>query len=177
MVRDLLYSIGFGFIWENQHVETEKIFFSSITQRVKDIYLQEWQEHVNRTSANRLYKHIKREFGFEGYLKTITNEGLRLAVTRICLGSHNFMVERGRWGVPRLDITERVCPECNKIEDEFHCFLECPRFQDLSVKYLPHHVRNKPSMYKFTHMFMDEGRIHNLANFCFLLLKKYKSLM
>ena len=42
----MLYTNGFGYIWENQYVEHENEFLASFTQRLKDQFLQEWSENI-----------------------------------------------------------------------------------------------------------------------------------
>ena len=36
----MLYMNGFGYVWENQHVENENEFLTSFTRRLKDQFLQ-----------------------------------------------------------------------------------------------------------------------------------------
>ena len=49
-VKDLLFSIGFGYIWNNQEAGIELGFLQLFIQRIKDMYLQKWFE---RTSLSR----------------------------------------------------------------------------------------------------------------------------
>ena len=75
------------------------------------------------------------------------NKYLRVSITKIRLSSHLFFIERGRWtNIPRLD---RKCDCCNVIEDEYHVFIECPRFMSERKRYLPIKLRRKPSMVEF----------------------------
>ena len=39
-VKRMLYTSGFGYVWENQHVENENEFLTSFTMRLKDQFLQ-----------------------------------------------------------------------------------------------------------------------------------------
>ena len=99
-VRDILFNCGMGFYWFNQKVDNEKLFLSSIKQRLTDIYKQEWYTSVQGTSNNRLYKYLKDELSFEKYLN-IPNQFLRVSISKIRLSSHLFHIERGRWsGLP-----------------------------------------------------------------------------
>ena len=67
-VKDILFKCGMGFYWLNQKVENEQQFLSTVKQRLKDIYKQEWNANVQGTSDNRLYKYLKSDFLFENYL-------------------------------------------------------------------------------------------------------------
>ena len=149
-IKDLLEKNGFGYVWQNQGVPPNKIkCFSVIFKtRLQDQYKQKWAEDMSDTSKNRLYKHIKTEFKFEEYLEIVTNKYHRTSLTKVRLGSHNFWIERGRWNKPKIPDTLRNCPLCGTREDEYHCYIECPRFVG-NRKKLPNSLLKKPSMYKF----------------------------
>ena len=59
-----------------------------------------------------------------------------IALTKIRLGSHNFLIERGRWQRPKLDIVRRTCNICDSIEDEYHVIIECPTYIDIRQRLL-----------------------------------------
>ena len=88
------------------------------------------------------------EVKFEEYLEIVTNKYHRTSLTKVRLGSHNFWIERGRWNKPKIPDTLRNCPLCGTREDEYHCYIECPRFVG-NRKKLPNSLLKKPSMYKF----------------------------
>ena len=148
-IKHILESNGFGYIWLQQCINTsDDSFIRILKQRLTDQYLQIWNDEIEKTSNNRMYKLIKNAFGYEEYLDILNNSSLRKALAKIRLGSHNFMVERGRWGIPKVDYNQRKCTDCLCIEDEYHCIIECPRFQ-VQRKNLPPNITIKPSMWKF----------------------------
>ena len=55
----MLYSNGFGYVWERQSVENEKQFIMLFIQRLKDQYLQSWFEKINLSSKLRTYRGFK----------------------------------------------------------------------------------------------------------------------
>ena len=57
------------------------------------------------------------------------------------------MIERGRW--KNLEYVDRICFQCNEIEDEYHIVICCRKYVELRKKYLPKYLYQKPSMYKF----------------------------
>ena len=69
------------------------------------------------------------------YIKTFSNDFIRIAITKLRLGSHHLNIERGRWNNTLL--ADRKCTICNDIEDEFHFDVICTQFYDLRKKYLP----------------------------------------
>ena len=67
------------------------------------------------------------------YLSKLENNFIRMSLTRLRLGSHNLLIERGRWNNTLHE--ERKCILCDKIEDEFHFVCTCVKFYDLRIKY------------------------------------------
>ena len=121
---------------------------SLLKQRLMDMmYVQEWWSEVRETSGNRLYKHVEVNFGYESYLD-LCSASIRIALTKLRLSSHVFLVERGRW--KKIALEERVCMLCNVVEDEFHCLIECPRFNKQRMDdCLPLVLKYRPSMFEF----------------------------
>ena len=76
----------------------------------------------------------------------LNNRALRIAITKIRLSSNLFLVERGRWGVNRIERNERLCTLCGCVEDEFHCLLECPRFDNERRDLLPAYLIEERNM-------------------------------
>ena len=176
LVKSLLYRIGFGYYWEQQCVFNESYFLSIFKQRIYDIYLQEWSANVDITSDNRLYKHIKDKFCFEGYLN-LSNKCLRNSITKIRLSSHVFMIERGRWNRNIPNVLNRKCISCNTIEDEYHCMVVCPRFTKERKGCLPDILKRRPSMHEFLKFIKDKNEASQikLGLLAFRILKEYKN--
>ena len=176
LVKDLLNKCGLGMYWLSQCVGNVNVFLSIFEQRLNDMYLQDWREEVDNTSSLRLFKHIKNNIEFEQYLHIINNEQLRVAITKIRLSSHMFLVERGRWNTRKLDSSQRVCDLCKVLEDEFHCLIICPRFVNERVGCLPERLLNKPNMYQFLHYLnsKDENTLRKLGMLCSRVMKEYR---
>jgi len=52
-------------------------------------------------------------------------------LTKIRVSSHRLTIETGRWEKPNvIPRNERVCKECNTVEDEYHCVCECSLYVD-----------------------------------------------
>ena len=75
----------------------------------------------------------------------MNNRSLRVALSRIRLSSHLFMIERGRWGKNRLRLNERKCTLCGVLEDEFHCLFVCPRFNNEREWFMNWVVEDRPT--------------------------------
>ena len=174
-VRNLLFKVGFGYVWLNQSVSSHAAFLSAFKERIQDIYVQEWTANLRETSSNRLLKTIKSKFIYEPYLD-ILDRHLRIALSKIRLSSHLFMIERGRWGKKRLKLEARTCTTCNVLEDEYHCLAVCPRFNNERSNYLPSTLKKQPNMYEFIKFLKkdDAESIKKLAILCIRVQKQYE---
>ena len=161
-LRDVLFENGFGYVWIDQCVSNETTFISQFHQRIKDGFIQNNTSDLSRVSDHRLYKLITVESSF--YLRFIKDRSLRRALSKIRLGSHNFMIERGRWQHPKINYPKRTCIICNEIEDEYHVIMVCQRTAELRKKYLPRHLYVRPSMFKFIN-FVNTATGMSLRNF------------
>ena len=174
LVKDLLCRCGLGVYWELQGVGNANVFLSLFKQRVHDMFLQGWREDVTNTSSLRLFKHIKTEFKFEEYLN-LDNKSYRIAITKIRLSSHLFLIERGRWGKNRIDSTLRVCDICCITEDEFHCLLVCPRFVNEREGCLPDRLMHNPNIHGFLSFMKSSDKciLRKLGLLCNRILRQY----
>jgi hypothetical protein len=173
LVKNMLFKNGLGFAWIQQYIHDENNFECIFRNRINDIFLQKCQENIDNVSDNRLFKSLDSECTY--YLSEINDKHIRNAIAKIRLGSHNFMVERGRWQRPKLNYQLRLCTECNDIEDEYHILLMCPRFDNIRKQYLRREMFSRPSMYKFIN-FINTARENVLKRFglmCFKILKEY----
>ena len=144
-VKNTLFKHGFGYIWLNQQYLNDFDFFSTFKKRIIDSFWQDNNSSIAHLSNHRLYRHLGDNPSF--YLKFLPNNHIRKAITKLRLGSHHFMVERGRW--TNLEFVDRICFDCNEIEDEYHVVMCCKKYVDLRRKHLPTALYTKPSMFKF----------------------------
>ena len=144
-VKQMLYKNGFGYIWENQHMGVDKGFINIFKRRLTDSFWQDNKAEIDGLSRNRLYRHLDIENIF--YLSVLPNNFIRTALTKLRLGSHHLMIERGRWS--NIIFEDRKCLLYDELEDEFHFVVTCVKYHDLRVKYLPKALYIKPSMLKF----------------------------
>ncbi|XP_048252544.1 uncharacterized protein LOC125380687 [Haliotis rufescens] len=157
-VRELLFSCGFGDIWQNQNVYPKPMFILSLTQRLKDIYLQSWTASLTQTNKCFYYKLFKAEIIMEDYLSKVNVKKFRTALSRFRCSSHNLLIETGRYvNIPR---EERICNLCslNSVEDEFHFLLVCPVYLHLREKYLQAYYYRYPNIIKFVTLLSNTKR-------------------
>jgi hypothetical protein len=173
LLKKMLFDYGFSYVWMWQYVDNDVKFLSEFKQRLHDLYIQEWRIKIDETSQHRLYKHIKENFEFEPYLHMI-NKGVRVSVTKIRLSSHLFLIERGRWATRRMNVEERLCTQCNTIEDEFHCLVECTRFVNERKRLLPVSLRIRPSMFEFVKFIKCNESSAMLGQLSMKVMKEYR---
>ena len=162
----------------NQVVDDENLFLTKFKERMYDMYLQEWLAQVELTSDNRLFKHIKYKFEFESYLE-LNNHSMRVSIAKIRLSSNIFYIERGRWGQNRVPVEERRCNVCNEIEDEYHCLIKCPHFNNERIGLLPGFLYNSPNRDKFLAFISTKSlqEQKKLGLLCLKILKSYRELL
>ena len=124
-IKDILYTSGFGYIWEQQTVTNKEKLLRSFEAGCKDMYMQQCLGNINASSRCRLYRNLKEDFELAQNLRKNKNKDLRQCLTKIRLSSHKFFIERGRWLKPKVEYCDRLCTLCERkdIEDEYHIIL------------------------------------------------------
>ena len=76
----------------------------------------------------------------------------------------------------RVPVEERLCTVCGVIEDEYHCLIECIRFDECRRGCLPKNLVNKPSTFEFVVCFRsgDEREMKMLSVLCTRVLREYR---
>ena len=137
-VRTVLYSNGYGYVWESQNVPNRNHFINNFVNRLKDQYIQ-----INNNPKLVFYKDFKQHFGMELYVSKINISKFRRALAMFRSSAHSLMVEKGR----HYDIQggDRHCVYCETIkEDEYHIVLLCPLYENLRMEYIPiFYLRNR----------------------------------
>ena len=144
-------------------------FFSNIKIRLIDFFWQSNHPEIELLSKNRLYRHLASYDIF--YLSDLQNNFIRIALTKLRLGSHNLLIERGRWNNTAFE--NRKCTLCDEIEDEFHFVVVCIKFHELRIKYLPKSLYTRPSMFKFVN-FLNSRNLSDLKKLWLFLHHSFK---
>ena len=100
-------------------------------------------------------------------------------ITKIKLSSHLFLVERGRWGVNRIERNQRLCTLCGCLEDEFHCILECPRSNNERLGLVPDYIIKSKNMRNFVYFLSttDLKEQRKLGLLCLKIQKEYREIV
>ena len=170
-IKSILQQHSLEYIW---HQQTEiQIPFNNIKQRILDMYNQKWYSDINNSSRLQLYSIYKHDFKPEKYLNIITETKYKVALSHFRTSSHDLRIETGRYDNTPRD--QRLCNSCNmnKIEDEFHFLLVCPKYRDLRCKYFKRYFCHWPTLYKFENLMSSTSNkvIVNVAKFLYFAAK------
>ena len=139
-VGQLFVSIDHAYLLGAENVNTRSVLLS-IEAELKVISDIAWKEKLNANSAirgnaqggNKLrtYSQFKHEYGTEPYVTVITRKCYRSAYAKFRCGVAPIKIETCRYGLNRVPVEQRLCDECNLIEDEFHVIMVCTRYIDI----------------------------------------------
>ena len=172
-VKHVLYSKGYGFIWESQNVSDEKKILLNFVNRLKDQYIQNWRSNLETNHKLNYYKDFKQIFCQEIYITAIDISKFRKALAMFRSSSHTLMIERGRHFNISRDFRNCVYCECY-IEDEFHFLMVCPLYENLRKEYLPVYYTQNRNRHNFINL-MQTGNtqiIRNMAMFLYYAFKQ-----
>ena len=96
-VKQLLFPIGLGNIWQNPEHGVYTDFLNVFSQRLKDNYLQSWQEKINISSKCNLYSMYTNSINTELYLSCLNVKWYRVCLARFRCSSHDLFIEKGRY--------------------------------------------------------------------------------
>ncbi len=121
-----------------------KLLFSQLRDSFHDFACDKGMSEVRsvtQESKLRTYRMFKSYLKVENYLKYIHNSKIRIIFSRFRLSAHNLNIEKGRHR--KEDISKRLCKQCslNKIEDEIHFLLHCPKYNNLRNDFIDNVVR------------------------------------
>ena len=138
-IKENLDKTGYSYIWTRYNIDNFNFVFKNIQRRLRDNFIQEWQNSTRTCVKLDYYCNYKTNFKFENYLRNIRDETLRKTLTRFRLASHKLAIETGR--VQNIDRQDRLCRLCNinRIESEYHFLCVCPKYCELRSKYLNIH--------------------------------------
>jgi len=98
----------------------------------------------------------------------------RYSFTKLRVSANRLFIETGRWEKPNsIPLDERLCTNCNVLEDEFHFVCECIFYNDLRRTYIPKYYRSRPNMAKFVELLSCQNTII-LKNLSTLIFKAFQ---
>ena len=73
-----------------------------------------------------------------------------------------------------MNVEDRLCTQCNTLEDEFHCLVECTRFVNERKRLLPVSLRIRPSMFEFVKFIKCKESSAMLGQLSMKVMKEYR---
>ena len=168
-VRRLLYMYGFGYAWIAQEIGNENAFVSQFKIRLTDCMKQNWHSEINESPRCDSYKEFKTLLNVERYLSMDMPFYLRKAFARFRSSSHKLSIENGRHH--NNNRVDRICNFCLNqsnivtIEDEYHAFFICPKFNTQRENYLTSWYRQGDSRPEFFRL-MQETKPQVIKKLC-----------
>ena len=139
-VTTLLSKIEHEQICRNRGLSIQAVLHSVDTQ-LHDLYEQKWQAKLNTDIAvggpeadgNKLRTHrkFKQQYTTEPYVNIIIAKRHRSAYAKFRCGVTPIKIETCRYGLNRLPVEQRVCEECQVVEDECHVIMHCTLYSDI----------------------------------------------
>ena len=97
----------------------------------------------------------------------------QLSKLRTC--NDDLMIEKGRHH--GIKVAHRTCEQCDMhtVEDEYYFLLECPKYDDLRLKFLPRYYINYPNRCTFLNLISTKNDIA-LQNLSLFVYKSFNSI-
>ena len=114
-----------------QTVKTNEIN-SQISKSYKLMINNKLEQLKSITDENKLhtFSSIYNDFQLQSYLTFGLSKELTKELTKLRISAHDLLIERGRYCKPKLPRNQRLCTQCNEIENEEHFILFCNKFID-----------------------------------------------
>ena len=144
-------------MWISQEVGDEALFLREFTLRLQDIARQNWRADLESSAKLSTYSEFKSLLNSEKYLKVVKNYFIRKQLAKLRTSNHDLMIEKGRY--QGIEVANRTCEQCDmqRVEDEYHFLLECPKYDDLGREYLPRYYVNYPNRCKYLSLISTEN--------------------
>ena len=111
-----------------------QFFLRHMRHNLEFLYKEKWIAEINDSVKNpmlRLYKEFKKSFGFEEYIKHISDRKIQKCISQFRLSSHCLRIHKGRLERDEkgknTPANKRFCLSCNsgEIDDEIHILNNC----------------------------------------------------
>ena len=175
-VFSTLNNLGMTFLWHRQSVSVN-VFKKMIKQRIKDQYLQQWNNEMHNNSLCYNYRMFKTDFCFESYIVNL-DKPLQRNLLKLRFSNHKLPIHSQRF----INVTraERLCELCmsGELGDEFHYLFNCKdeRITQERMKSLSPYYFHRPNVIKY-HALMNcksNAKMKKLAKFAGFILSLFK---
>ena len=136
---------------KNLNQDENSLDVNNITQILQDKYshsLSNRLDHLSRQeNDNKLFFFAKiyKEFKLQEYLSFKLPVSITKELTKLRVSAHSLLIEKGRYFRPKLEYKNRLCIQCNNVEDEEHFLLFCNKFSNLRLQLFQNLNMEKPN--------------------------------
>ena len=117
-VKCILESNGFSDVWLCQGAGDWELFVKIFSERLNDVFFQNWSERLSMSSRAIFYKSIKLNCSFGQYLQHVNVTQRRKALWKLIVSSHRLRIKTSRWERPPVPREMRHCEICHQgVED------------------------------------------------------------
>jgi len=115
-VKQSLYQLGFGYVWNNCGTSNERGFLNCLKQRLKDCFQQKWHGKSSDSDRVLTYRSFMKSLEAEQCINELKIKKFRDTLIRFRLGINELHVNRRYERDRSLN-----CPFClNSVENERH---------------------------------------------------------
>ena len=174
-IKSILDNVGLSYLWNyDLSLVNQSWLKSNLDMKLSDIFIQNWNEVVDKNSHCTNYRIFKTSLQIEKYITTLDLND-RISLCKFRCGNYKLPIITGRYdGTPKED---RLCPLCNnqQLGDEFHYLLECPSLSVERQMYLKPYYWHRPNTLKMNSLLntQKDSELINLAKFCRCIMKKF----
>ena len=173
-IKNILISVGQPDLFNQVLIENPRATKTKITNKLHDLYIQEWQAKLQLSSKGRNYSIFKETTDIEPYLlNTTSNIYIPIIKFRTC--NFKLPIEVGRW--QNLPIDDRKCTLCNlhDVGDDFHYLLKCTFFENERKHFLKPYYYTRPNIIKFKNLLGSKNKmlLTKLSKFMKLIMNKF----
>ena len=121
-----------------------------LTDQHSKVILDKLQHLSTQEHDNKLFFFANiypKDFILQDYLSLKLPVNITRELTKLRLSSHPLLIEKGRYFRPKIKRENRLCSQCNQIEDEQHFLIHCTKFAN--VRKLLFKSKKKKILIKF----------------------------
>jgi hypothetical protein len=105
-----------------------------LTDQHSKVILNKLQHLSTQEHDNKLFFFANiypKDFILQDYLSLKLPVNITRELTKLRLSSHSLLIEKGRYFRPKIKRENRLCSQCNQIEDEQHFLIHCTKFANV----------------------------------------------
>ena len=171
-IESILNETGNRNMWLSQSSDLVSAY--RIKQTLTDQAVQNLNSICNNSNKGRSYLALKHSWHPEYYL-SVLNDHRTKTLIKLRTANHKLPIEIGRYN--ETPVENRVCPYCiNKLGDEFHYIMECPKFDKQRKKYIDNRFTTRPNMHKYISMMQskDDTILNKLSIFSGIIMNDFR---